>query len=171
MNFWSETNWFAVQTKPHREEVAAANIRKLDLEVFFPLVRREETVAGVKRVITKPLFGGYLFARFAPVVSIDAVRYATAVLRVLGTRQSPLPVAAEIIASIQDRVEPEGFIFLERRRLQAGEQVSIESGPFAGWMGCVQREWDDGRRVSILLEAIQQARLVIARDWLQTEQP
>jgi len=169
MDFWNETNWFAVQAKPHREHLAAANLRKLDLEVFLPLVRQDEASGFVNRSITKPLFAGYLFARFAPAKSMDAVRYASAVLRVVGSRQYPLPVAPDIIVSIQDRVEPEGFVLMARRRLQPGEQVSIEDGPFAGWMGCVQRELDDGKRVLILLEAIQHARLLIARDCLQAD--
>jgi hypothetical protein len=44
--------------------------------------------------------------------------------------------------------------------------VAIEQGPFAGWVGKVECEWDDGKRVAILLEAISKARMLIDKRWL-----
>jgi hypothetical protein len=33
-------------------------------------------------------------------------------------------------------------------------------------MGRIEREWDDGKRVMILLETLQQARVPIEKRWL-----
>ena len=168
MDFWQKTNWFAVQSKPHQEKLAAAKVATFDVEVFLPKTRQERLVCGVSRLVTRPLFPAYFFARLCPLLSLDAVRNCQGVLRLVGTKHSPLPIEAELIASIRDRVHADGFVRLETRSLLAGDRVTVEQGPFAGWIGKVEREWDDGRRVSILLEAIQQARILIEKRWLVT---
>src|SRR6266542_985904 len=137
----TEANWFAIQAKPHREDLAAASLDALDLEVFLPKVKPEQMVCGFARFVTKPLFPGYFFARFCPFLSYDVVRYAYGVLRVVGTRRFPIPLDAEVVLAIKARVQDDGFIHLQRKRFLPGEKVAVEKGPFAGWMGKVEREW------------------------------
>jgi transcription antitermination factor NusG len=171
MDTWHEENWFAVQARPHQEDLGAANIAKLDLEVFLPRVRQTQRICGVPRSITRPLFCGYFFSRFVPIISIDAVRYSHGVLRVVGTNRFPVPVAPEIIAGIQERLQPDGLIHLEAKHFHPGDVVRVDQGPFEGFMGRVEREYDGSRRVAILLEALQQARLVVEKDWIRPTEP
>jgi transcriptional antiterminator RfaH len=166
MDYWGETNWFAVQSKPHQENMAAARVARLDVEVFLPRIRQEQLVCGATRTVTKPLFAGYFFARFSPLLGFDAVRYAQGVLRVVGTKRLPIPLEAEIISAIRHRIQADGFIQLEAKPLRLGDRVTIDQGPLAGWMGRVELEWDDGKRVMILLEAIETARLLVEKRWL-----
>src|SRR5262245_39888801 len=162
----TETNWFAIQAKPHREDLAAASVRRFDLAVFLPKLKQEQSVCGISRMTVKPLFPGYFFARFCPLISLESVRHARGVLRVVGTRQSPLPVASEIVAGIRARVQPDGFVRLDRPSFRPGDQVTIEQGPLAGLIGRIEREWEDGKRDAILLEAIQQTRVLLHRSWV-----
>jgi transcriptional antiterminator RfaH len=166
MDWVNDLNWFAVQTKPHHEQLAAAHVAKLDLEIFLPKIKREELVCGVRREVVRALFPGYLFAKFSLNISFDAVRYSSGVVRVVGTSRFPVPIEPAMIAALRCRVQGDGFVLLERRRFHSGDAVVVEKGPFAGWIGKLEREWDDGRRVLVLLEAIQQARLVIEERWL-----
>ncbi len=168
MSFWDETNWFAVQAKPYRETLAAASVSKLDLEVFLPRIRQEQMVGGIWRSVIKPLFPGYFFSRFCPVVSAEAIGCARGVLRVVGTREFPIPIGQEIIAEIQSRIEPDGCAAPRSRRFQPGDNVTIEHGPLEGLMGRVEQETDDGKRVAIFLEALSQARVLIEKRWLST---
>jgi transcriptional antiterminator RfaH len=158
-DFWQELNWFAVQSKPHAEALAAAHVARLDLEILLPKCRQHRPVGGVSRVVTTPLFPGYFFARFSPASAVAAIRGSPGVLRVVGTSQTPVPIAPEVVHSLRERVAADGFVRLEPRGLQRGERVQIEAGPFTGWMGRVERETDGHRRVLILLEALQQARV------------
>src|SRR5881397_1104494 len=132
MDFWKETYWFAIQTKPYQENLAAARVAKLDVEVLLPRVKQEQMICGFARLLTKPLFPGYFFGRFCPILSYVVVRYAYGVLRVVGTRQFPIPLDADVISAIQDRVRDDGFIRLEAKGLSPGDAVTIEQGPFAG---------------------------------------
>jgi transcriptional antiterminator RfaH len=164
--FWRELSWFVVQTRPHSESLAAASLAELDLDVFFPRIQREQRVCGVWRMVTRPLFPSYLFAQFCPLVSLEAVRYGRGVLRVVGGNEYPIPVEAEVIAAIRARLAPEGFVRFEPQPLCPGQAVAIEQGPLSGWLGKVERECDDGRRAVLLLDAIQQTRVVVDKRWL-----
>ena len=166
LDFWQKTSWFAIQSKSRQESVAATRLAELDLEVFLPRIQAEQSAHGGVRRVSKALFSGYLFTRFCPLESMDDVRYTHGVLRVVGSGRIPIPIAPDIISGIQEKIQSDGFIRLEARGFRPGDRVTIEQGAFQGWMGQVQREHDDGKRVVILLEAIQQARLSIEKRWL-----
>src|SRR6267143_983670 len=100
MDIAQETNWYAVQTKPFRENLAVASVAKLDVDVFFPKIRQEQLVCGISRIITKPLFVGYFFARFCPSLLLDSIRYTSGIIRVVGASHFPIPVDSAIIANI-----------------------------------------------------------------------
>jgi transcriptional antiterminator RfaH len=149
--------------------LAAEALAHVAGEVFLPMIRQEQLVCGFERMVARPLFAGYLFARFAPAESFDKVRYARGVLRVVGGMGAPLPVPPEVVLAIQQRIQEDGYFKLERKAFHPGDRVTITDGPLAGWIGEVEREWDDGRRVMIFLQTIQQARVLVARRWLAAE--
>jgi transcriptional antiterminator RfaH len=169
IDFWQKTRWFAIQTKPHQENLAAARVAKLDLEVFLPRIREEQSVRSVARLATKPLFPCYFFTRCCPLVSIEAVRYTHGVLRVVSSGQFPIAVDDAVVREIQDRIEEDGLIRIDPRGFRPGDRVSIQSGPFEGMMARVERELDDRKRVAILLETLMNARVLIERRWLEAE--
>lgn len=165
----SDYHWFAIQTKPSQEGIAQSVVGSLALEIFFPRVRRKN---GAKRVLgpmTRPLFPGYLFARFSPVRHLHAVRYSRGVNRVVGSGETPLPVEDEIIVAIRDRVDEDGWVQLEERCWKPGDIVTLQDGPLRGWTGIFERELDDRRRVVILLNAIQLGRAVVEKSSLGTD--
>src|SRR5688572_32130368 len=101
-----ELAWFAVQTKPCQETLATRSVSLLGLDTFFP--RIFELASG--RARAKALFPSYFFARFSATRHLRAVGYSTGVCRVVGTRELPCLVEDEIIESIRDRIEEDGFI-------------------------------------------------------------
>jgi transcriptional antiterminator RfaH len=95
LDFWQKKSWFAIQSKPRQEDLAAARLAKLDLEVFLPQLREGQSACNRVRKVTKALFSGYFFTRFCPLESMEAVRYTHGVLRVVGSGRFPIPVAPE----------------------------------------------------------------------------
>lgn len=164
--WWKEANWFAVQAKPFRENLAAASVAKLEVEAFLPKIKQEQSVCGVPRSVSKPLFTGYFFARFSPLPLLEAIRHARGVLRVVGTSRFPIPLDEQIISDLRARVEEDGFVKLKPPALERGDRVCIDEGPWQGTIGRFEQEWNDGRRVMILLEAIHKARLLIEKRWV-----
>src|SRR5437870_5394704 len=132
---WEQTNWFAVEAKPHREEFAAASVAKLEVEILLPKIKKEQLICGIPRVVTKALFGGYFFARFCPGVLLDAVSYAPGVIRVIGNRRFPIPLEENIIPAIRARIMEDGFVKLQPSAFQPGDRVGISEGAWEGTIG------------------------------------
>jgi transcriptional antiterminator RfaH len=163
-----ETHWFAVQVHSGAERAAEFGLRSLSIETLLPLVRRSlHHATRAARHAVRALFPGYLFARFCVAESLRAVTYNRGVIRVVGAGGRPIPVEDAIIASIRTRIAEDGCVALDKRRLGVSDCVRIISGPLAGWSGVFERELSDLQRVVILIETLQQGRVVIPRDLLE----
>jgi transcription antitermination factor NusG len=162
MGWRQEINWFAVHTKRFRERIAFACVSALGIEAFLPEAKVEPAPNIIIKTGSVPLFSGYFFARFNPELSLQAVEGRRGVLYVVKAGACPMPVDEQIVREIQDRIEPDGLIRLQPPELKAGDRVEIRDGVFAGLMGKVVAEPDDRRRVTILLEALWQARVQVA---------
>jgi transcriptional antiterminator RfaH len=168
-DLWKEINWFAVHAKPRREKFAATNVSALGVETLLPRVKFERLVRGAAEQTAKPLFPGYFFARFCPENSFESVKSSRGVLRVVSSGKFPIPVHGKVVQEIQERVREDGFVGIRSQGLSPGTRVSIQSGPFEGMMGKVERELDDRKRVAILLETLLHARVLIERRWIEPE--
>lgn len=166
---WRNTSWFAVHTKQRRESFACTNIHAIGVEVLLPRVRIERLVRGAAQPGIKPLFPGYFFARFCPADSFESVKTTRGVLQVVSSGRIPIPVPDVVVREIRDRVQEDGLIRIHPKALAAGTLVTIQSGPFEGMMGRVERELDDRKRVAIFLETLFNARVVIEKRWLEAE--
>jgi transcription antitermination factor NusG len=163
-----EIQWFAIQARPGAEAAAESNLRALPIETLLPLARRSvHHATRTPRMVLRPLFRGYLFGRFCAAVSLRAVSYSRGVLRVVGGGGWPWPVDDAIIADIRKRIGTEGCVELAERPFGAGDSVRITAGPLAGWSGIFNSELSDAQRVVILIETLQQGRVVVRRDSLE----
>jgi transcriptional antiterminator RfaH len=163
-----ETHWFAVQAHSRAEAIAEFGLRSLSIETLLPLVRTPvHHATRAARHVVRALFPGYLFARFCVAESLRAVAFSRGVVRVLGAGGRPIPLEDAIIASIRARIGEDGYVALDERRIGVKDYVRIISGPLAGWSGVFERELSDSQRVVILIETLQQGRVVISRDLLE----
>lgn len=153
--------WYAIQSTPNREAFAAANVERLGIETMLPKLRKRSYRRGACGARIRPLFPGYFFARFVPAMRLDQVRYALGVLRVVSSGRLALPVDDAIIEAIKARADDEGLIEIGPPRLRAGDRVRVEEGPFKGLLGVLERESADSTRVTIFLEVLHSARVVI----------
>src|SRR5260370_21498258 len=91
------------------------------------------------------------------------------VLRIVTSGRFAIPVHDNIIREIQGRIQEDGLIRIRPRVLAPGTLVTIQSGPFEGMMGRVERELDDRKRVTIFIETLFQARVLIESRWIEAE--
>ena len=146
------------------------NIERLGLEVFLPRMKKTKSVWGVAQIVIKPLFSGYLFARFSPATYLHLIQYARGVRRVVGNGERPLPVDDEIIMAVRSGMDEDGYLHITPRPLRRGDRVMVQDGPLQGLIGTLDQEMDDRQRVVILLEAIEyQARILIEKRYLKVQ--
>lgn len=158
--------WFAVRVKPGRDDMAVRGIVRLGLRIFQPFMRVELPGSASRRFRQEPLFRGYLFVRFQAEEWLEAVRFVPGVLYVVSSGRTPLAVEEDVIAELRSRLGPDGLFQLRRAKFAPDQAVTVQDGLFAGLVGRVEQEWDDGRRVAILLDALHQARVLVDADSL-----
>jgi len=163
----SDLQWFAIQAKTSGERLAEASLAQLGLETLLPLRRRNPAGWRARHNPIKALFPGYLFARFCVSTHLRAATFARGVLRVVSTRETPLPVEEPIIESLRGRMDASGCVALDVEPFRRGEIVRIITGPFEGWQGVFDGRLGDAQRLVILLEALQHGRLVVRTDWVE----
>jgi len=172
MDVWLDMNWFAVNTKPHREDVAAMNLERLGLDVLLPKVSCFRSVHGSQRAMNAPLFPCYLFARFSPGDSLHSIRYARGVRKVVSAGDIPIPVDTAIISAIRSRMDALDCVELKPKGFGVGEVVFIQEGFLQGLTGVFERELSGQKRVVILLQSIEyQARVLVEKRFLSAAMP
>ncbi len=152
--------WFAIYTKPNAEQIAADSIESLDLEVFFPRCREVRTINGVKYGRVKPLFSCYIFARFNSGTHRHLIKYCRGVNDVVCCGATPIPVEDEVIDSIRDQIDRDGFVVL-RSGFSPGDSIAVRSGPLEGLSGIFHKELSGQHRAIIFLNSLYPTRAIV----------
>jgi len=159
-------NWYPIQTKPRQERLAAANLIRIGIETFLPLMKERKRIRRTEETVITPLFPGYLFAKFDPIDHFRAVNYARGVRNIVKIGMVPAMVDEQIIVSIQNRLE-EGHLTIPSHAMAKGQIVRIQEGPMRGLEAIFEREMPGQQRALLLLKALAyQARVVVPFDHL-----
>ena len=143
-------HWYVVQTKPREEEKATFYLEKENVEVYQPKMEVYTWRHGT--FSQKPLFPGYLFARFDLDTHVGLVRWARGVKKILIRSDAPTPLSDEIIDSIRGLAQRDGII--RKQTFQQKEKVRIKTGPFKGLEGVFENWISDKGRVQVLLNMV-----------------
>lgn len=159
------THWYVIHANPKQEWRAESNLNAWGMETFLPRIRdcRFNAFTGAPSYLIKPLFPGYLFARFALNSMLHKVRFTRGVRRVVCVGDDPAPVDDSVIDAIVARIDGSGFVKIGAG-LESGAKVTIQVGPFKGFTGIFERETSADARIKILLDCVCfQARVEVER--------
>ena len=147
--------WYAVHTRPKQENRAESNLKAWSVETFLPRIRdaRFNEFTGKPAYIVKPLFPGYLFARFGVDNLLHKIRYTRGVHDVVCVGDKPASISDHVIDIITAQMDEEGFVKIGEE-LKPGTKVLIQAGPFKGFTGIFERETKDTDRIKILLDSV-----------------
>src|SRR6266446_1742099 len=108
------SHWYAIRTHLHQENRAEANLRTLNVEIFYPKIKeqRRNQFSGACTSLTKPFFSRYLFARFTVEQVLRKIWWTRGVQSVVSFGGTPSPVDDEIIECLRSRVDRDGFVRL-----------------------------------------------------------
>jgi transcription antitermination factor NusG len=135
------TYWYAVWTNSHCEQLVHDQLLAKGFEPFLPRIDVWSRRGGERRVVSAPLFSGYLFLRH-PVMSkasyIELCR-ARGLVRVLGERWDRLEVVPDSEVDGIRRVLEARLPAMPHPYLRDGERVRILHGPLADVEGILVR--------------------------------
>ena len=147
--------WYVLHTKSRFENVVNDGLINKSVEAFLPRVQVRSKRRDRKAMITVPLFPGYLFVKtnLSPHNHLKIVK-TTGAVRLIGTKDGPVPVSQTAIESLKIIVEGNNQVSTGYR-LKNGDRVIVISGPFAGVSGIFVR-YRGQERVVVNIEALGQ---------------
>lgn len=149
------TAWYALRTAPHAEFGIARAAAERGFEPLLPMERRITIARSERRLVERPFFLGYLFVRCpATPEAWHALRHIRGVAHLMPThRQVPVPLPPEALEALRELHAHFATLTLENasRRAAAGfrdgQQVRALRGPFAGFLGTVDKAMPERIRV------------------------
>src|SRR5215470_7149677 len=142
--------WFLVHTLPHKERKAEFHLAAQGFRTFYPQIERTIRHARQLRTARAPLFARYLF------VILDlardrwlSVRSTIGVSGLFTQDGRPVPVPAGIVERLLG--QSDGGLTRLDAGLVKGKNVRITCGPFADFVGRLER-LDNAGRVQVLIE-------------------
>jgi transcriptional antiterminator RfaH len=164
----SEKPWYILNVKPNQELMAEVQLKKLGIEVYVPLYYKTVKKNKEKVKIIKPLFSGYIFARFDLIKYYHKIIYTKGIKSVLGNTSSIWFLDNNKVEEIKKR-EKDGIIVLKKKneKFSRGDRVLIDEGSFDGWEGIFYEELPEKDRVVILLTSLGfSSKMTVPRDIL-----
>ena len=149
--------WHVVQLKPNGLNLAKSNLARQGFQTLMPMRDVTQHSRYGLRTVKKPLFPGYLFfAMSAQPINWRAVANTRGVTRVVvGTDGHPARLPADIAAGLLRITTKDGMLNAVSD-FQAGDQVGVINGPFAGWITQVVSA-DDAGRIRLLVDIMGRA--------------
>ncbi|HEX6303975.1 MAG TPA: transcription termination/antitermination NusG family protein [Anaerolineales bacterium] len=148
------TRWYALRSKPRKEDVLWRQIKAQDYEIFYPRIRVQPVNPRSKKV--RPYFPGYMFIR----VDLEEVGKSTFnwmphAIGLVSFGGEPAWVPDNLVHAVRKRVdeinEAGGELF---EGLQEGDEIRIKEGPFAGYEAIFDARIPGSERVRVLIQML-----------------
>jgi transcription antitermination factor NusG len=136
-----DLHWYAVWTSSHCEQLVHDQLRAKGFDPFLPRLEVWSRRGEEQRVVSAPMFAGYLFLRHPAMTKSSYIELCKVrgLVRVLGERWDRLEVVPDDeIASVR-RVLDARVPVMPHPYLRAGERVRIRRGPLADVEGILVR--------------------------------
>jgi len=153
-------HWYALRSKPRKEDIVWKQIRSQGFEHFYPRMRVHPVNPRSRKV--KPYFPGYLFIRVdLEETGLSIFQWMPYALGLVSFDGQPASVPDNLIQALQKRIieiaAAGGEVF---DGLEPGDKVRIHAGPFRGYEAVFDTRLPGVERVRVLLQFMDQQRVV-----------
>jgi transcription antitermination factor NusG len=154
------SNWYALRSKPRKEEVVWRQVLSQGFEVYYPRLRVHPVNPRSRKV--KAYFPGYLFVNVdVEQVGVSLFQWMPHTLGLVSFGGEPAVVPDHLLQAVRQRVDQintaGGEVF---DGLKPGEAVWISDGPFRGFEAIFDARLPGNERVRVLLEFLGNRRQV-----------
>ena len=154
-----EQYWYAVHTSPRHEKRVEQLLRNKDFATFLPLISAIHQWSDRRRLVSAPLFPGYLFVRTTPIQSARvSVLRTRGVITLVGATGKGTPLPDQQIEAVRNVIES-GAYCSPYPFLKTGQRVRISGGSLHGIEGILVAKNRD-QSVVISLDLIQNSLAV-----------
>jgi transcriptional antiterminator RfaH len=147
-------SWYALRSKPRKEEVLWQQLLAREIEVFFPRIRVHPVNPRSRKL--RPYFPGYMFVQVdIEQVGLSKFNWMPFAIGLVSFDGEPATVPESLIYEVRNRVEEiaeAGGEFYDG--LQTGDPVRISTGPFAGYEAIFDMRLPGTERVRVLIQML-----------------
>ncbi|MFQ5455865.1 MAG: transcription termination/antitermination protein NusG [Nitrospirota bacterium] len=146
--------WYAVSTKPKKENLVSLQLEKDKIEVFLPKVKERINRFGRPVTLSTPLFPGYLFVNVENNLTVlNKIRWTIGVKKIMGNGDIPVSIDENVILFIKSQTTKDGVIRI-RNRFKPGERVRIKTGLMKDLIGIIKEPAPREGRIKVLMNII-----------------
>lgn len=151
--------WYALQSKPNKEDALFEQMESRGYKVFYPRMRVHPVNPRSKKI--KPYFPGYMFV-YADLeeVGLTTFQWMPFARGMVSFDAEPAAVPDPLIEAIKRRVDQVnaagGEVF---EGLKKGEVIRIQDGPFAGYEAIFDVRLPGKERVRVLIKLLSQRQV------------
>lgn len=154
------THWYTLHSHHHKEELLYQQLLSCSLEGYYPVLKVKPVNPRSRKI--QPYFPGYLFLHAdLEKVGLSVLNWMPYGNGIVSFGGEPAIVPENLIQAIRQRVDE---INLEsgpaRNMAKPGDEVHIQSGPFAGYDAIFDTHLPGSERVRVLLKMLNQARTI-----------
>ena len=154
------TQWYALRSKPRKEDVVWRQTINQGYEVFYPRLKVKPVNPRSRKLV--PYFPGYLFVKVdIDLIGISTFQWMPYTVGLVTFGDEPAIVPESLIYAIKHRVSEiiaaGGELF---DGLNKGDIVYIEDGPFSGYEAIFDARIPGTERVRVLLQFLNDKRQV-----------
>ncbi len=145
--------WYAIYTKPRKEDSVAFRLRNIGIEVLNPKLKSQKYKNNKFLEVIESFFPCYIFAHFEKDMYSHLIAYTRGVRYIVG-KNNPVTVPDEVIHVIKENIEEGDIVVVGPQQFEKGDKVLIREGPLKDFCGVFEREIRGPERVMILLSAL-----------------
>jgi transcription elongation factor/antiterminator RfaH len=153
--------WYAMRSKPNKEEFLAQQLQAHGFEHYYPALRVNPVNPRSRKV--RPYFPNYLFVHVdLDVINVSDLRWMPGASSLVSFDGDPASVPDPLIVAIKKQVDQHNTSLREQtKNFQAGEKVLIQDGPFAGYEAIFDTHISGEDRVRVLLSLLQGRKMPV----------
>lgn len=152
MQYCREESWYVIRVRSQSERLVQVGLHKKNFEVLNPTYQVLSIRKDRRKVLSKPIFKGYMFFR----ALLDSERQlevlkTPGVVDILRNNNGPTPVPDEQVENVLILEKHVGDCFCGKD-LVVGDAVIVRDGPLKGLRGVIDKM--DRKRLYIHVDAI-----------------
>ena len=166
MQYCKEESWYVVRVRSQSERLVHVGLHKKNFEVLNPTYQALSIRKDRRKVLSKPIFKGYMFLR----ALLDSethleVLKTPGVVEILQNRKGPTPVPNEQVENVRILEKHVGDCFYGKD-LVVGDVVIVREGPLSGLRGVIDIR--DRKKLHIHVDKIP-GSVMIEVEWHQVQ--
>jgi len=152
MQYCTENCWYVLRVRSQAERLVHLGLHKKEFEVLNPTYQALSIRKDRRKVLTRPIFNGYIFIRtlLNPECHLEIIK-TPGVVEILKSTIGPTPVPDDQIENVH-LLEKHVGDFFYGTYFEVGDAVFVREGPLTGLRGVIDRL--DRKKLHIHVDAI-----------------